>query len=133
MIPDQYRPIIEKLEARTLECEVNWNQTAAESFAVNFGEFTLSIREYHGTDEYGQGEASSVDFRLLNAEGKTIDGFDIWENDEDYRYAANFYSTVRRSAFRVDEALRVLSDALDREPTVGIEEKSLVDEDDIPF
>lgn len=131
MIPEAYRAIVERLEQKTRESKVIWNQVSKDTFAVNFGDYSLSVREYFGEDENGV-EDRSIDFRLLDSQGKTIDAFDIWSDDKDFENARELFSAARRKALKVDEALAVLSEVLETSTVVGLQEESAEGEE-IPF
>lgn len=132
MIPDSYRDLIELLEFRTAEDEVNWKSTGDSSaFVVYFDKFSLVLRL--AEEGYGGPEMSVL---LYDPDGEVIDSFTVSEGD-DFERLTRLHGDARRKALRIDEALSKLVERLQGEGVVGDEpppkpaNKDV--DDDLPF
>jgi hypothetical protein len=130
MLPSQYEELFEKLSERTQRGAVNWHPTADENeFVVYFRGFSLSVRFYES-----ERDASEMYFKIRDDSGKEVDTFWISENDIRWEMAYRIYSSARRKALRIDEAVNSIVKQLDNAPTVGLEKPpGTEEEDDIPF
>ena len=88
----------------------------------------MTVSEYYSD----RSEEHTVTVTLLNAEGDDIDSFFFDEDDDDYAIVSNLYSSARRKALRIDEALNTMLHELEHSEEVGIPPLP-EPEDDLPF
>ena len=143
MIPDLYKPLIERLAEKTAVGAVNWRQTSdQDTLAVHLRDFSLAM-----TRSFERDDSEFVRWEVLNERGDTIDGFYVDERSKDWGTATSLYDAARRKALRIDVALQTMMEELKKD-RVGLDEKPSpawgpskkvskppfdVDDDELPF
>jgi hypothetical protein len=136
MINEEYSQLVRMLASRTSEGSVNWKATIADNeFVVLFQNFSLSIRA-----EAENWEPTSYRLTLRNGLGKEIDELYVGSGAELYETVHDLYSSARRKALHIDEALQLILGELKSADLVGLDEPPLENkiplepfDDDIPF
>jgi hypothetical protein len=119
-IPETYRPIINKLIARTTAGTALWTDQRGQ-YALHFDQYSFSIFEYNEDRDEG------VVCILRDKAGKIIDNFSVERGEGDYKTLKGLFDMARRRALKVDDAIDSLKNALDTDGVIGEVEN------DIPF
>ena len=114
MIPEEYKPLINKLIEATQKGTRNWSVTSDDSkFSMDIGVNGVVIRFFRAWDPAMDREEYVVRFEIINPVGISVDGFSEGESDSDYSEMLCFYETARRSALRIDKTISELMHDLD--------------------
>lgn len=123
-IPETYASLVAHLSDNTNQNKLAWKTPFADTTGRNFyvqianSTLLLSSRE----DPLG---GDVVAISIQNADGVTIDSFDVSEGDKDFANMSKLRDNVRRRVLRVDETIVDLERALkematsEREPSSG--------------
>lgn len=102
MIPNEYRPMVDKLKERTALRTISWKPTSdSAKFSVEIGLNTITIDLYTPYAE----PSEMIAFEILDTFGERIDGFYIPEHDDDYSTLNDLYSIARRNALKIDQTI----------------------------
>jgi len=134
MINETYNHLVSKLVEKTRENKVNWQPTVnSDAFAVYFQNFSLAI----STEYDREADNSSVVVVLRNQEGKEIDQFAVSSGEANFEELIELYSSARRKALKIDEAVQILLKELTGDKPIGLDrplgEDTSSAKDDLPF
>lgn len=112
MIPKDIRPLLDSLREKSRGGRLGWEASASplieQDFFVALGEYTLNI--------FRVGDEAAVNphiaFRILDAGGKSLYSFGVYDGDPDFREAEELLTFAARKANRVDEVVDHLTRAL---------------------
>src|SRR5262245_57905222 len=100
-IPDDYRDICGMLVQATKAGRVKWIEARPDTFVVRLPEYNLEI--WSGTDEYNK---TFIAMGLKDTSDRRLsDNWYIEENDMDYAFIEELYTTARRTARRIPDKL----------------------------
>lgn len=128
MIPDKYIELIEKLSSKTAQKMIVWQKTSSGGeFKLQLAVGTLTVNKYDGDFN----NKPSIIVNIYNDKGDRVDVIDIEDSMKEFGLADDFYASVRRSYYKVDETIKGFFDELDTDKIIGFGEKE--EEDDLPF
>jgi len=107
MADERFKQLITELHQATVDGRVRWEETAKEgAFRVGLGDGLVRIQT--GSDDENN---YHVRVLLLNSQGRVVDEFFVWDNDEQYSQLLELYQKARSSALHIDEVVdSMLSD-----------------------
>lgn len=113
MIPNEYKPLIDKIIQRTSERVLTWMTTSIEDqFETKIGNYNVTIRRVL-RDVYDD-EPASVSFEILDSYGEKVDYLYTDEDEEiDYDKMLSLFSAARRQALNIDGAISDMMQNLD--------------------
>ncbi len=116
MIPEQYREMINTLHNKSKDDEVNWGATSeSDLFIVSFPKVTVAVQSYYDEDN-----DKAVKIQLMNKEGRLLDEFSDYEREhDDWNKLSEIFNSARRKALKLDEAIRNISQELDKPGPIG--------------
>jgi hypothetical protein len=128
MISEQYTELINKLLSKTIEKKIQWQKSSSQGeFKLQLTIGTLTINKY---DE-SYNNSAVVTINIYNNSGDKIDTLYVEDSAPEYKLLDSFYSSIRRSYYRVDETIQGFFSELDTDKIIGME--GAPEEDDLPF
>jgi len=128
MITDRYIKLIDKLSSKTQEKKVIWQRSSSQDeFKLELEKGAITIGKYEGDFN----NAPEVFINIYNDRGDRIDVISINGSDKHFEYINEFYSSIRRSYYKVDETIDSIFNELESDKTLGAPEIS--EDDDLPF
>lgn len=134
MIPEDLRPIVDALARKARSDQVNWVAaadfgvgSAEDDVVVSFPDYSLNL--YRSSSD--EGEPLMV-LNVLNSKGRVVYGASVPDDDPDFPLLADMLRTAVRKLSGVDELLKNLRHALEKEGQVGVTGAKR-HEDDLPF
>lgn len=126
----EFQALVSRLAERTAEGKVNWKPTASEAeYVLYFKNNALSMRR--GVDEE---DDEFIVFTLRNDAGKKIDEFRVWESFNNWDAVADMWTSARRRALGLNEALEGLLMEIETKDVIGDEAgPKHEDEEGLPF
>ena len=114
MINNNYLRLIDKLIDATKENRINWQQSTREN------EFFVEVNKYTIAVLYTQKSLFSIDLdrnaactiSLINEDGVIVDACTIPSDEEGYDKAVMLYNEAKRSFYKVDDVLNLLTESL---------------------
>ena len=110
MIPNEYRPLINRLIAMTLNKECEWETTSdKEKFLLTIGDESITISHFlcFPTDE------PTICFEILDNFGERVDAIFVSDDDSDYDQMWDLYWTARRDALKIKDTISKIMQNLD--------------------
>ncbi|HWZ22025.1 MAG TPA: hypothetical protein VNW06_05190, partial [Cytophagaceae bacterium] len=102
MISDKYKELIERLSLKTEQKQIIWQKSSRDGeFKLQLGGGTLTVGKFEGDYNY----KPSISIIIYNDRGDKIDAIDVEDSMHDYLLVDEFYSSIRRSYFKVDETI----------------------------
>jgi hypothetical protein len=122
MIPADIKPILDALLAKSERGQVNWLEAKTLGlrpnidYAVNMGPYTVALEL--NVDE--EGDPTSLDFFLMNEDGKVAVLVTVFPGDKDeYAFLNRLFQVARRRALKADQILADLQARLQDDAPMG--------------
>lgn len=114
MIPEEYKPLVDKLVKVTNNGSRNWAVTSDDSkFTMDIGLNGVVIRFFRAWDPATELEEYVVRLEIINSVGESIDGFSEGQTDIGYNEMYSLYEMARRNALHIDKTISELMRDLD--------------------
>lgn len=102
MIPNDYRPLVNRLHAMTNNNECNWEATSdRDKFLLTIGSESVIVYYYLSFPE----DEPTIGLEILDEYGDRVDAIFISQEDSDYELMWNLYWTARRDALKIKETI----------------------------
>jgi len=108
MIPEVYRPFIQKIIEKTNDNDAKWEMTGEKSYFLRTSAATIEIGYYVDQDA----ELSYYYFKFFNIKNKTDAGFRVNNLEEDNLIMEKLYSVAAASATNIKDELSSFLDDL---------------------
>lgn len=108
MIPEAYKPFLQKIIEKTNNDEVKWEKTSEKTYVLRSKSSTIEIGYY--TDL--EAEVGYYYFKFFSINKKTNAGFRINHLEEDYYILEKLYAVAEASASDIKDKLSSFLDEL---------------------
>ena len=110
MIPEEYKPMIDKIISNTDTRKCSWETTSdSEKFILKAGANSISIFYYESYPD----DVPVVALEILNLFGEKVDGIYIKNEDIDFDKMYQLYTAARRNALKITETISDIMTWLD--------------------
>ncbi|MDE6523340.1 MAG: hypothetical protein K2L17_11015 [Muribaculaceae bacterium] len=102
MIPEEYKPLIDKISSVTDQKKFRWEKTSdEEKFLLNLGLNSVTIHYFEAYPD----DSPTVGFEIRDRLGDRIDGIYISQDERDYDTMWELYRSARRNALKIGDTI----------------------------